>query len=559
MLKELEVKDFAIIENVNIKFREGFNVLTGQTGAGKSLIIDTISLLLGARADTYMIRFGREKAYIKAIFSYENKKIDELLEKYNIEKKEDITLERIISKTKSVVKINDLSVSLQTLVCVTENLANLHSQTDTYKLFNKDNYLSFIDDIKDENYINLLNDYLVIRSNYLAEYNKLNEILKKNKESKDNLEYLESAYKEISSFHFKENEKEEIEEKIKKMENFDKIYNALKESYSKLENEYTSLDNIYDAYLEISKVKQFDSSFDSICINLDTAYSLSSEALKDIKENLSNLEFDPEELDNLNLRLNEIENLELKYHKTFDELIKYQAELKLEIDLISNYDAVIKENEIKLKSLFDTTLSKAIILSKFRKKVALKVEKEIIKECIDLDLLNTEFKISFEKKDTSDYKNKELFKDNGIDDIDFLISLNKGEPLIPLSKCASGGEMSRIMLSFKSYYSRISNLSLMVFDEIDTGVSGEAARKIAKKMYEISKHCQVISITHLATVAARADNQFYIYKEEENNRTLTRVKELNEEERVIEIAKMISGERISEFALEEARDMINNK
>ena len=558
MLKTLEVKNFAIIEDITINFKEGMTVLTGQTGAGKSLLIDSISLLLGSRADTDMIRYGAKEAIVKASFTYNNNHIDELLENYAIQKNEVLTIERMISKSKSVIKINNTQVNLQVLNQITLSLADLHSQTDTFRLFNKENYLSFIDLKDDDKLNNLLNDYVVERSKYLSQYNKLSEILKKSKESKDNLDYLEHAYKEISIYNLYEGYDKEIEEKISKMKNFDKIFSSLKDSYDKLSNDYFNLDNIYEASSNLKNIVSFDSKYQDAKDKLESSYDLASEALEEIKSSLENLDFDPQEMDELNNTLNEIENLELKYHKDFNGLIKYQEELKLEIDLSKNYDDVIMNEEEKLKKLFDNTLNKANKLSNYRKEIAKNISKEIIKECNELELLHTQFEIKFFDVDTKDYHNKEIFLENGIDAIDFLISLNLGEPLLPLSKVASGGEMSRIMLAFKSYFSKRSNLSLMVFDEIDTGVSGKVAQEIAKKMYQITNYSQVLAISHLAQVASRADNQLYIYKEEVDGRTITKVKELTFDERVIEIAKMISGEKISQFALEAAKEMLSN-
>ena len=557
MLIKLEVKNFAIIEDISINFKNGMTVLTGQTGAGKSLLIDSISLLLGSRADTDMIRFGAKEAYVKAIFDYNNLHMDELLDNFGIKKEKDITIERTISKTKSLIKINNCNVNLQQLNQITLNLADLHSQTDTFRLFNKDNYISFIDLANDQKLNDLINDYVSEHVNYLSQYKLLSEILKKSKESQDNLEYLEHAYKEISAYNLYEGLDLEIEEKINKMKNFDKIFSNLKEAYDKLENEYFNLDNIYDAYSNLNNVKDYDKSYEETSQKLETSYDLANEALETIKASLSNLDFNPEELDNLNSLSNEIENLELKYHRSFNELISYQNELKLEIDLSKNYDEVIKKEESKLKKLFDSTVKKALMIREYRQKEALKIQKEIIKECEDLELNHTQFEIKFNELDLSDYHNKDIFLENGVDTIDFLISLNLGEPLLPLIKVASGGEMSRIMLAFKTYFAKRSKLSLMVFDEIDTGVSGSVASEIANKMYEITKYSQVLCISHLAQVASKADNQLFVYKEEIDGRTITKIKELTLEERIIEIAKMISGDKISEFAYNAAKEMLN--
>lgn len=556
MLKSLCVKNFAIIEDITIDFKPGMTVLTGQTGAGKSLLIDSISLILGSRADTDMIRYGSNEAYLSALFDYNNNRIDELLEKYNIKKCSFLHIERFINPKKSVIKINDSIVNLQILNSITLNLADLHSQTDTLRLFNKENYLSFIDVKDDQKYLNLLNDYIISRESYLNEYDVLSNILNKKNKSSENLEYLKASYNEIKLLNLRKDIDIELNEKINKMKNFDKIFNSLKDAYDKLENEYFNLDNIYNAYTNVHSIENYDKKYKDSADNLDTAYNLASEALQSIKSSLENLDYNPDLINMLTSELNEIENMCLKYHRDVDGLIKYQEELKIDIDMSLNYDEVIKEHENKLNELFNVTLNKALKLSEYRKEEAKIISKEIIKECNDLELPHTDFSIDFYDNKDLDYHNKDIFSLNGIDDVEFMISLNLGEPKLPLYKVASGGEMSRIMLAFKSFFAKRSNLSLMVFDEIDTGVSGKVATEIAKKMKNITKYNQVLAITHLPQVASIADNQIFIYKEENNNRTITKVKELNNEDRIVEIAKMISGEKVSPFALEAAKEML---
>lgn len=558
MLKSLVVKNFAIIEDLTVVFKEGLTVLSGETGAGKSLIIDSISLILGSRADSSYIRYGSEEANILASFSYSNEIIDNILEANSINILDELIIERTISKTKSVIKINKKIVNLNILKSVTLNLADLHSQTDSFKLLNKESYLSFIDDYKDKDFIDLLNEYTINKSSYLNCYKELEEIKRRNTKSKENLDYLNLAYNEISKLELKVDLDKELESEINRLNNYDKIYNNLLESYNNLNNEYFNLDNIYNSFKLINNIKQYDNKLSDISSNLLESYNLSSQTVEDIKEYLNNLDFDPEYLNNLNLKLKEIENLELKYHKSCNELIEYSNTLKLEIDLSTNFESVIENKEKELKDKFDLLIESSSKISNIRKKKALLLSNNIVKECMELELFNTKFEIKFDNIDLSDYHNSSIFKSDGIDSIDFLVSLNLGEPLKPLSMVASGGEMARIMLSFKSVLAKNSKLSLMVFDEIDTGVSGKVAHEIGKKMKNISKYCQVIVISHLPQVAAIADNQLFIYKIIKDDRTITNVKVLNIEDRIREIAKMISGDKISEYALEQAKRMIIN-
>jgi DNA repair protein RecN (Recombination protein N) len=559
MLEKLVVRNFAIIEDISINFKDGMTVLTGQTGAGKSLLIDSISLLLGSRADTDMIRYGAKEAYICGEFKYSNPKINEILNELGINVSNTLKIERTIGEKKSTIKINDTPTNLTILNRITINLADISSQQETFRLLNKDNYLSFIDSKTDTKLNSLLNDYVIKREEYLVNYQELKEIEQKSKSSKDNLDYLESAYKELSCLDLYKGLDKEIEEKILKLKNFDKIYSNLKEAYERMCNEYFNIDAIYDSYESVKSVVKYDESLKEICDNLDTSYSLASNSIETIKKILSNMEYDPDEFDELNKRQNEINNMCLKYHKDFDKLVDYVQELKFEIDLVSNYDELLDKTNKKVKNSFDILTRASKELTSYRKDLALKLSDEIVKECEELELPNTKFLVSFEDIDYSNYLNKDIFKDNGTDIIDFMVSLNLGEPLKPLSKVASGGEMSRIMLAFKAHYAKINQLSMMVFDEIDTGVSGHVAKEIAKKMKDITKYNQVLAITHLPQVAAYADNQLFIYKEELDGRTITHVKELDNKDRIIEIAKMLSGETVSKYALETAKEMLEDK
>ena len=559
MLEKLVVRNFAIIEDISINFKDGMTVLTGQTGAGKSLLIDSISLLLGSRADTDMIRYGAKEAYICGEFKYSNPKINEILNELGINVSDTLKIERTIGEKKSTIKINDTTTNLTILNRITINLADISSQQETFRLLNKDNYLSFIDSKTDTKLNSLLNDYVIKREEYLDNYQELKEIEQKSKLSKDNLDYLESAYKELSCLDLYKGLDKEIEDKILKLKNFDKIYSNLKEAYERMCNEYFNIDAIYDSYESVKSVVKYDESLKEICDNLDTSYSLASNSIETIKKILSNMEYDPDEFDELNKRQNEINNMCLKYHKDFDKLVDYVQELKFEIDLVSNYDELLDKTNKKLKNSFDILTRASKELTSYRKDLALKLSDEIVNECEELELPNTKFLVSFEDIDYSNYLNKDIFKDNGTDIIDFMVSLNLGEPLKPLSKVASGGEMSRIMLAFKAHYAKINQLSMMVFDEIDTGVSGHVAKEIAKKMKDITKYNQVLAITHLPQVAAYADNQLFIYKEELDGRTITHVKELDNKDRIIEIAKMLSGETVSKYALETAKEMLEDK
>lgn len=555
MLKKLHVKNFAIIDDISLDLEPGFTVLTGQTGAGKSLIIDSIGLLIGDRADSGQIRYGETKATILGIFD-STKEINDYLFNLGIEISNTITIQREITKTKSTAKINGSVVNIQMLKGLGSLLADIHTQNDTIRLINKDNYLNLIDPENDKKFNDLLAKYVIDYNNYHASLDEYRQILKSSDTEKDQLEYYEFIYKEISSLDLHKNEDIELEEKISKLKNFDKIFESLKKAINYLDNEYFNLDNVYKALEDINSIKEFDKNYNETASKLSEGYYNLDDALHDIKDYIKGLDYDQDELNNAQERLQIIDNLKLKYHHDLDGIIKYAADLKLKIDLVTNYDGLLKDKYEALSLKFKDLIRSGKVLSEYRQKRALIISQNIEQMLKELEINHAKFEISFVNKDFNDPLQSEVFMPSGIDEVDFLISTNLGEPLQSLVKVASGGEMSRIMLAFKAYFSHESKLSLMVFDEIDTGVSGSVAFEIAKKIKQIANECQVIAITHLPQVASSADNQLYIYKEEVDGRTLTRVNKMNKSDRILQIAKMISGEKVSSFALEQAKDLL---
>lgn len=558
MLKKLWVKSFAIIEDLSVDFSNGMTVLTGETGAGKSLLIDCISLLLGSRADTDMIRYNDDLAIIKGEFTYANPKMSTTLDNYGIPHLDNnIVIEREISKSsKSQIKINNVAINLSILKIIAADLADIHTQGDTFRLFNPETYLQFIDPKEDEDFNNCFNDYQLAYSKYSDSLDNYNKIKNKKNDSLKQIEFLEYEKNELGSLDLYPGKDTELEEKINKMANYDKIFQSLSATYNYLSNEYFNTDNIYDAYMDLKKIASYDSNYDALKDKLLESYDNIEEAKKQINVELTNMDYDSALFDELNKEYDTLKKTMEKYHKSVDELIVYLKDITLELDMINNYDSVLEEAINALSKAFSSCLKKGKALSDKRKKIALGIENAIVNECVSLDLENTKFKIDFENIIESDIYNKQIFKDNGIDNVDFLISMNKGEPLKPLSKVASGGELSRIMLAFKSYFAKTSNLSLMVFDEIDTGVSGHTASEIAKKIKSIAKYTQVLCITHMPQVAAIGDNHIYIYKETINNRTITKLELLDDSKRIEMIAFMLSGDKISKAALEHAKELL---
>jgi len=558
MLKEIKVKNLAIIEDISLSFNNGFTALTGETGAGKSLIIDAIGLVLGFRADTDLVRYGEKEAVIEAIFTEASPELLEVLEKFGINKCDEITIKRVISAN-SKCSINETPVTVNVLRQIGLFLGDIHVQHDTYRLINKDNYLSFLDDFRNNKFNKLLSDYQVKKLSY--ESNKANylKIKQKNRELNQKVDFLEFTKQELEELNLEEDLDIKLEEEITKLSNFDKIYSALNESYELLNSERFVRDDLYEAFDKLNGIKDFDDDYKKAYDTLSDAYYQIEDISTYLYKAKDSLDFDPDYLDELNNRLYEINKVKEKYHKSNNELIKYLEEITLELNLVTNYEETIKELEDDLKGKYESLKEASLKLSEFRKQEALVIEKALIKECKELDLENTNFKVSFNDPSFADYLDSSIFKDNGIDDIDFKVSFNIGEPVLSLSKVASGGELSRLMLAFKILYLNKNNLQFMVFDEIDSGISGQTARKIGKKLNELSKKVQVLAITHLAQVASLADTQAYIRKDTISGRTKTRVDILSYEERIQSLAIMLSGIEASQALLETAKKMLENK
>ena len=556
MLLELFVKNFAIIEDLTLKFNDGMTVLTGETGAGKSLIIDTISLLLGDRADSDMIRYNESKAIVKGVFSH-NELLNDIFKNNNIKIENTITVYReILDSSRNVLKVNDTNVTLQFLKSISKFLADIHVQNDTFKLFNPDDYLSFIEPKNDKKYDNVVNEYTKNLYNYLEKYKLYDRILQGSKSLKNKIEFLEYEKNELEGLDLSIDIDKELEDKVNKLSNFDKIKNNLIASYNALATDNGGIELLYEAAKELEGISSFDNKFGEYSEKLMDFYYISTDIKDDISKEINSLDYDEDELNIAIDRLNKINKAKDKYKKSVNELIKYLEEINIELDMNNNYDELLDNTKKDLKALFDKLKNSSIKLTEYRKKLALDIEKGIVKETNDLDLENTSFKVKFNDVNYDDYLDKSIFSDSGVDKVDFLISFNKGEPEKSLHKVASGGEMSRIMLAFKSYFSKSSITDLMIFDEIDTGVSGVTAKKIAIKMHNISNDKQVLCITHLPQVAAMGKYHKHIYKVLENNRTKTMIEDLTGDKRIEEIAKMLSGDTISIYALNHAKELI---
>lgn len=547
MLNSLSIKNFAIISNAEVSFKDGFTVLTGQTGAGKSLVIDSLSLLLGSRAATELIRTGEDKAIVDGSFSIEASKFSSFFETYQIEPSNELNIERVIGRSRSLVKINGVTVPLNALQEIAPKLADIHDQFDFYKILNPDNYLELIDGFNAEKIEPLKAKYVTSFNEYKEKKEALNKLISERDRIRENKDFYDYQYKELDGANLIPNEDKDIEDEILTLKNFDKIY-SLSEEAKRIING-NSLDNIYDLIDILKNISKVSSGYEESIKVLEDRYYEISDICADLKKSFNKLDFDPDHLEELNERDAELSRLKRKYKKSLDELIEFRDTLKGLLANDSDVDVRIEKAEKLVSFAKQNCLEDALSLSKARKETAKVIESRLESSLKDL-LLSAKFSILFMNEDVS-------FLETGIDTVDFYIETNKGEGLKSLSKVVSGGEASRIMLAFKEIFIEANKVPTVIFDEIDTGISGEAAEAVARKIYQISKISQVISITHLPQVAARSTDHILISKKEENGRTYTSIKRISKEEKVREIAKLISDGEITEKQLDYARELVD--
>ena len=558
MLKSLEVKNFAIIDNIKLDFFQGMTVLTGETGAGKSIIVDAISLLLGERALKEMISSKSETAEITGVFSIVSSDIKRILEENNLDYEEDLTVYRMIAKDKSnVVKINNQSSSLKVLKDLAVYLADIHSQFDTSQLINPENYLSLIDNFKRVRILPLLNKYQESLNVYKERVKDYQATIKSRDESIRKLDLYKFQLNELNNLDLEKDEYTRITEEVNILSNIDKINTILEKAKFYLSEEQV-LDKIYEIKDDFDSISKYSEDFFGISERLNNLYYELDDVYSIINEKNDSLDFTKSDFEILQERINDLDKIQKKYDKTIEELIDYIDFLNKEIDMVENFDEIVKEKKLLVKDAFKQTFQDAVSLHEFREDIALRITKDIESTLEELVIKNAQFKIIVNLAEVKDEFDVSLFKLGGLDEVEFMISTNKGEPLKPLARTASGGEMSRVMLAFKTIFARSQKIPTIIFDEIDTGISGFIAKQIARKIQELSKVTQVISITHIPQVVAQGEHHLSVNKKLVNNQTSISVKYLKYEERVEEIAKMVSGDKITETAKDIAKELLLN-
>lgn len=555
MLKRLTITNLAIIENIDVSFRDGFTVLTGETGAGKSLVIDSLSLLLGARASSELIRSGEDSATIRGVFELRNPQLDAILNQLSISDPDNvITIERSIGKNKSSIKVNGIAISLADLNRIAKYLADIHNQFDFEKILNPENYLEIIDGFSYELTATYKKDYGDLLSLYKSKKAEYAALLEKKQKLDESRDFYEYQYKELKAADLKPGEEEQIASEISLLHNYDKIYSLSQEANAILHDDF--LDKLYELNELLAKLSTYQKQYQEVHDKLDDRYYELKDTFTDLKKQLEDIDYDPSHLNDLEQRDADLSALKRKYKKSIEELIAYRDELESTIGEHSDFEGTIAEKKSEMDTAFKTCYQKGSELTVLRQKIAKSIEKELESNMKDL-LLKARFQVSFLPHDPNEGDG--VLKENGLDEVDFLIETNVGEGLRSLSKVISGGEASRIMLAFKSVFIKADKISTVIFDEIDTGISGETAQAVARKIHEISLSSQVIAITHMPQVASLSDHHILISKEVKGNRTYAHMKELSLEEKIRQVAYLISGGNVTEKQLDYAKEMVLSK
>ncbi|WP_019007255.1 DNA repair protein RecN [Cohnella laeviribosi] len=552
MLRELSIRNLAVIEQVTVLFHSGFHVLTGETGAGKSMIIDALGLIAGGRGSAEMIRHGCERADVEAVFDLpDNHPVWSVLDKFGIEAdpREMLVIRReIMLQGKSSARINGQSATLTMLREVGEHLINIHGQHEHQSLLRTERHLEWLDQYAGE-------EIAADKSAYAAKYEQFRQVERERKELEETsrhqmqmLDLYRYQLEEIAEARLKPGEDESLAEERRKLSHAEKLAESVSEAYDLLSGA-KGLSAISRAISRLEDIVNVDPSvLKPLLEQLQSAYYAAEDAAYQLRSYRDNVEFNPERLALVEDRLDLLYGLKRKYGETIEDILAYRERIQAEADKLENRDERLQQLIDEEKRLYRELAVLAERLTAIRKNAARRLSEVIVQELRELQMERAVFEVRLEQAPLSAA---------GADNAEFLLSTNPGEPPKPLSKIASGGEMSRVMLALKAIFARIDRIPVLVFDEVDTGVSGRAAQAVADKLSRLAGDCQVFAITHLPQVACMADYQFEIAKQvNENGRTSTSVRELEGGERVEELARMLGGVEVTEKTRHHAQEML---
>ena len=533
MLGQLHIKNIGIIDEITINFDEGLNILTGETGAGKSLIIDSINAITGSRLSKDIIKNGENSALVEACFFGD----------------EDIILRReFYHNGRNICKVNDNMVTLTNFKELGESLIDIHGQHDNQSLLNEKTHIDLLDSFADKEISVFKNKYIELLKEYKATKIEIDKSFGDPVERARRLDLLKYQNDEIINSNLKLGEEEELDARRVLIMNYEKIAKSLNNSYSLLDSSVT--EGLSSAIHEISMISDFDKKYEEILQGMNDAYYSLKDASSEMARLIDDADFDENEQREIEERLDLIFSLKRKYGNDIESILKYNDEIEKEINYLENSDEIVNKLQEKLSNLELELKECALKIRAIRKQVAKIVEEKINEQLQDLEMKKAYIEFEF--------KESESFLEDGMDIVQLLIATNVGEGLKPLSKIASGGEISRVMLAIKTILCNYDNVPTMIFDEIDTGISGQAGKAVADKMKIIGKTHQVICVTHLPTIAAAGNSNYFIEKVVENDRTKTKITKLNEDEVIGEVARILAGKDITKAVLEHAKEIRNS-
>lgn len=553
MLLQLNIKNFALIEELSISFERGFNVLSGETGAGKSIIIDAINYVLGGKFNKELIRTGENKTFVEAIFTLENEMSKEELIDQNIEYEDWIIVSReSFQSGKSITKVNGRSILISQLKKITETLLDIHGQHENQNLLDSSNHINYLDYFQEKKIKKSLKEYNLIYEKIKDIEKKIKELSGQNSDREKIVDFLKFQIEEINGANLKEEEEKELEEKFKLLSNSEKFTKVLNYSYEVLKNGEENGNSVIDTLdlviRELASIEKDMNHIEKVNKSLENIYYVLEENINEIRNLKDNIYYDEEELNIINSRLYQIGALKKKYAPTIFEILEYKDKLEKQYEELVHSEKIIEELNKKRTILIKDIKKIALELHAIREEGAIDLEQKVKKELDYIGLEKSTFRVSVELR--------EEFKEQGMDGVQFLISTNPGEPLKPLEKIVSGGELSRIMLALKTVFVDKDKIPSVIFDEIDTGISGRVAQSVAEKMYSISQKHQVFCVTHLPQISCFSDTHYLVSKKVKENKTYTIIEKLDSSGKNEELAKMIGGSEVTDLTLKHAEEMI---
>ena len=550
MIRHISIRNFAIIENVEIDFNDGLNIITGETGAGKSVVIEAVSLALGSRADTAFVRSGTDKAVIQLVATVEGKSNSD-----PDGPAEYVITREVSSAGRSLCRINGEIVTLSALSQFCKGLADIHGQYDHQSLLDPDNHIRLVDLYRKDTILPAKADVGALFAEYTGLREELARLKKDQAEGKRQRDFMSFELQEITDAHLREGEDTELEDEISLLQNSEKIFSCLAGAYQTAsESDYSILSAMKQVSDTVGETSQYTKELSDLSRRLESLYYEYEDACSELREMRDSTVFDPAALDEAIGRYETIKHLKEKHGRSIPELLEYADELRERLSSIDNADEEIAALQAKIERTAMALEIASNKLSELRKSAAAELEQLITEQLSQLNFGEAAFAIDFTK--AVDASGNTLFSAEGTDIVEFLITTNRGEPLKPLSKIASGGEMSRIMLAFKKIIGDYDHIPTMIFDEIDSGISGIAASVVGRKLLEIARRHQIICITHLPQIAAYGTSNYRIWKHSDDVMTYTSVDPLSDEEKVREIARLLGGENITPTTLASAKELI---